>query len=100
MTNGIRDFTPRVEIVPDEYGLRVDTYFDKAGTHRKEGGSIGLVDTPANRKLAARLKQAIEAGVVYPNPTVARDRMGQTYVAHDYTVVGRTLDIDLRKLGY
>lgn len=51
-------------------------------------------------KLADRLVRAIDAGVVFDRPQVVVDVAGKTYVSASCKVLGRTLNADLKKLGY
>jgi hypothetical protein len=53
-----------------------------------------------HRKLAERLKRAIEAGVVYGRAAVATDVNGKTYLKSDWRVFGRTMNADLKRLGF
>lgn len=53
------------------------------------------------RPLAERLKRAIEAGAVFTAGRIATDVDGRTYVATTGPrVLGRTLNADLKRLGY
>lgn len=51
-------------------------------------------------KMAQRLKAAILAGVVYYDAQVHTDTAGKTYVHAPARVLGRTMNADLRKLGF
>lgn len=51
-------------------------------------------------RLAARLESAMLAGVVYEDPTVKTDVNGKTYVAASSRILGRTVNADLRRLGF
>lgn len=51
-------------------------------------------------KLVSRLVAALLAGVVTPNPKVATDVNGKTFVSHDLRVLGRTMNADLKRLGF
>lgn len=51
------------------------------------------------RKMAERLRAAILAGKVFANPTICR-RRGKTYVSFTTKVLGRTMNADLRRLGF
>lgn len=50
--------------------------------------------------LADRLVRAIRAGVVCLGSAVQTDANGKTYVAFTSPVLGRTLNADLKRLGY
>lgn len=51
-------------------------------------------------RTADRLRKAIVAGVVFPDPGIGIDVHGQTYVAGRSTVMARRMNADLRKLGF
>lgn len=70
------------------------------GVDRPNTGGWIISDTPSNRKLANRLKAAIEAGVVCTEPEIETDVNGKTYVNHGHEVIGRTMNADLKRLGY
>ena len=65
---------------------------------RTAGLAFGLKATHGT--LAARLVRAIEAGVVFVDPSIERDINGATYVVASSRVLGRTLNADLRRLGF
>jgi hypothetical protein len=52
------------------------------------------------RSLAERLKRAIEAGVVYKRLVKTNDIYGQTYISTGVPILVRTMNADLKKLGY
>lgn len=82
--------------------LHVDTKWTctdpKVKLDRTDCMGYGLDAT--HRKLAERLVKAIEAGVVFPNPKLAVDVRGRTYVSCGLTVVGRRMNADLCRLGF
>ena len=82
----------------DRDGISVTPFW--AGVDRPQGHGFGLLNTAAHRKLAERLKAAIEAGVVFPNATVTVNVNGATYVDSDCLVGGRTMNADLTRLGF
>lgn len=89
----------RVEIINnDRDGITVQAVWD--GVDRPTTHGYGLLDTPSHRKLALRLKAAIEAGVVYPDPKIAVDNFGQTYVQASAKVMGKYMNADLKRLGF
>jgi hypothetical protein len=89
----------RVEFEPNCGGtLTVWTVWK--GVDRPKTSGLQVADTVAGRKLAARLKLAIEAGATECDPTIETDRFGQTYVRAKTTVLGRTLNADLKRLGF
>lgn len=63
-------------------------------------GSHGGISCADKLKLAQRLKTAVEAGVVLTDPQWAINKLGQRYVSARVTVLGRTLNADLKRLGY
>lgn len=50
--------------------------------------------------IAERLKAAITAGVVFKNPRLITTVTGATAVLSTCHVLGRTINVDLRHLGY
>lgn len=71
------------------------------GVNRREGRGIALsAEKASGAKLAKRLHQAIEAGVVFTNLRTLTDQGGRTYAGYDTAVMGRYLNSDLRKLGF
>ena len=63
---------------------------------RVYGWSFGAHSMP----LARRLARAVEAGAVLALGGVARDVNGSTYLQSTARVLGRTMNADLRRLGY
>ncbi len=61
---------------------------------------MGFIMKPAKCVLAKRLATAINAGVVFENPTIETDVDGKTFVSSDMNVMGRHLNADLLRLGY
>ena len=53
-----------------------------------------------HRRLAHRLAAAIEAGVACPPERKRRDVDGRTYLEHGLKVLGRSINADLRRLGF
>lgn len=90
----------RVEITVDDSGDSISVFPFWNGVDRPQGAGWGLRNTPAHNKLALRLKAALEAGVVYRSATVATDVNGKTYVATQGHILGRTLNADLKRLGF
>lgn len=84
-----------------EGDIGVDIVFNEAGVDRPHthGWCLGS-DTPARRKLAARLMAAIEAGVVETDLEIHTDVFGGTYVSGQSHVYGRTVNADLKRLGF
>ncbi len=76
-----------VRVTAEELGLdRTDVY----GWHLQ----------PKHRKLGERLVRAIEAGVVFTPERIDRDINGKTFLIAPCKVLGRTLNADLRRLGF
>lgn len=82
-------------------------------TEEHEDGSVSVwtvwadVDRPRtggylvkNRKMADRLERAILAGRVWINPAVHIDVNGRSFVSAASAVLGRTLNADLKRLGF
>jgi hypothetical protein len=59
------------------------------------GWSCGM-DT----KLAGRLQQAIESGALFCKLEFKTDSSNQTYISATDLILGRTMNADLKKLGY
>jgi hypothetical protein len=75
-----------------EYGPTV--YAEWTGVDRPR--TYGIVAG----KHAARLARAINAGVVFHDPKVITDVDGNTFVSAASRVRGRTLNADLKRLGF
>ncbi len=54
----------------------------------------------AKPALAQRLACAINAGVVYADPSIATDVNGHTYVRAECRVMGKYANADLKRLGF
>ena len=61
---------------------------------------MGFVLSKRHGALAQRLVRAIEAGRVYTVRTVATDVYGKTFLLTSVNVLGRTLNADLKRLGF
>ena len=59
-----------------------------------------LPDTAHGRKLAERLRRAIEAGAVFPPTGVLTDIYGQTYLDYKTQVWGKYMNSGLKELGF
>jgi hypothetical protein len=53
-----------------------------------------------HRKLGERLVRAVEAGVVFTPERIDRDVNGKTFLVAPTKVFGRTLNADLKRLGF
>lgn len=90
-----------VSITPadDEHGgftVR-PTWATREGTLDRTDGLGFRVRTLA---LGERLERAILAGAVFPEPEVATDVKGHTYVSARATVMAKYMNADLTRLGY
>lgn len=85
-----------VEIRSDAEGIHVSPIWQ--GVDRPNTG--GWLLSTKHQALAQRLRQAILAGVVFRSPEIVRDKAGKTYVSQVARVGGRTLNADLRRLGF
>jgi hypothetical protein len=94
----------RVEITREDRGdepvfILVRPYW--SGVDRKDGTGYSLPDTPNGQRLAERLKRCMESMAMFPNARAATDNAGKTYATCDgYHVVGRTMNADLKRLGF
>jgi len=60
----------------------------------------GFILPAGKRSLAIRLASAIRAGVVFTAPEIKRDVNGKTYVSAACSVIGRTMNADLKRMGF
>lgn len=88
--------TARIEQKDDEIVVRGVWTRHSARLDRTDGSGWIVKDM----KIASRLAAAINAGVVFPDPKVATDVNGKSYVNADATVLGRVLNADLKRLGF
>lgn len=56
--------------------------------------------SPKHRKLGERLVRAVEAGAALTPERIDRDVNGKTFLVAPTKVFGRTLNADLRRLGF
>lgn len=96
----------RVEVKPTTYpgmrngemvelnGFSVDPIW--SGVDRPKTGGYIVKDG----RMAARLESAMLAGVVFSDVEVRRDVNGKTFVGKRSHVLGRTMNADLRRLGF
>lgn len=81
--------------------IDVDVTWESKGPEvldRKDGTGFGL---PKGRMdLAKRLVRAINSGLAFENPSIAKDINGKTYVVYTMRVMGRRLNKDLTALGF
>ena len=76
--------------------VKVDWTRHDAPLDRTDGSGWRVKDM----KLANRLIAAIEAGVIIQNPTINIDINGNNYVSATHSVLARTLNADLKRLGF
>lgn len=62
--------------------------------------SYSMPNTPSNVKLAARLAKAIEDGKVFVNCEMSKTAEGKPYLKSDIRVFGRSMNADLKRIGY
>lgn len=84
-----------VDVTPTETGALCVTPV-WGGVDRPRVGGIVVKDM----KTAARLQRAYYAGAAYDTPTIQTDVNGKTFVWAPTRVLGRTMNADLKKLGY
>jgi hypothetical protein len=102
-TDRVTDLVPvlagvEVEIYAPDHGTLTGWSADPvwAGVDRPTTGGMVCRD----RKTANRLAAAIRAGKAYVPVAVKVDSYGHTYVETRANVLGRTLNADLRRLGF
>lgn len=88
----------RVEMVSTQSEIAVYPFAEGIDLDRRR--LTGFVMSFRKRKLAERLKLAIEAGVVFADPRVSTDVNGRTYLACTSMVHGKTANADLKRLGF
>ena len=95
-------FEVEISHTPDFGGsIQVDTFVRGTDLQRVRtmGYSMSLCDR--KMKLALRLKKAIEAGKVFAGPYKARlDVHDQTFLEYNTMVHGKTMNADLKRLGF
>lgn len=90
--------TARIEQAADgEISVTID-WSGPVGLDRPNTGGWGL--GPKHAKLARRLAAAINAGKATGPATIATDVNGRTYVQADHKINGRTMNADLKRLGF
>jgi hypothetical protein len=95
----VLELLERVDIVEGdaEQGIVVHAIWKNVDRPCVGGWSLPL----GARPLAERLKRAIEAGAIHGRASIETDANGNTYVATTQVrVSGRTMDSDLKRLGY
>lgn len=90
----VEPWTPFGESTPAPGCFAVDPVW--AHVDRPNTGGIVV----RGRALADRLARAIRDGVAITGDAVLVDNAGQTYVDARHHVLGRTVNADLRRLGY
>jgi hypothetical protein len=91
-------FKCHAEIIQQDDHISIHVIWDSPNVDRPHtfGWGVGLKHT----KLAERLKKAVDAGAVCVTPFVKKDIYGKTYVEAKSNVLGRTMNADLKRLGY
>jgi hypothetical protein len=91
------DLTPvaSTEANPEFGHMTVWIDFPNAGVDRPRTYGIGVT-----KRNLPRLVAAVNAGKVATNPEIRTDVGGNTYVAFTSAVHGRTVNVDLKRLGY
>lgn len=74
-------------------------WLPEPGLDRLDAYAWGLRDTAANRRMAARLVKAIKAGVAVTDGGAYTDVTGARG-HHGHSRIGRTMNADLRRLGF
>jgi hypothetical protein len=92
------DLKATAVIREDAEGFHVDVVWSGAPLDRPctEGYLLGR----GKRRLAQRLKQAIDAQAVHLRPTITHDIYGKSYVTSSCRVMGKYANADLKRLGY
>jgi len=96
---------------PQMVDVKVERDTDDHGTGRKDLWCVcpvwADVDLPdgfgwliRGERLARRLEAALRAGATLRKAEVRTNLNGQTYVADEHRVMGRTMNADLRRLGF
>lgn len=85
-------------IVRSADGITVETTWSGAKLDRPNGIAWGL--KASHEKLAERLVKAVNAGKAFRNAEVKTDVNGASYVAATMQVFGRTMNRDLKRLGF
>lgn len=87
---------PTAAIIAEEGAFIVQTRWKGAALDQP----MGLGFSVGDMGIAERLTRAINAGVVFEEPQVARNHLGKTYVSSHVMVNGRSLNADLKRLGF
>ncbi len=91
------DITLRARIETKNGGITIIAFADPSVCDRHAHVSAWSVNSA---KLAERLVRAIEAGKILVPVKVATDVLGKTYLAATSLILGRTLNADLKRLGF
>lgn len=84
----------RVEITKDGDDFHVSVYWTGVDRPHTMGWILGSL------KLARRLKAAIEAGAAVKPTGILTDIHGHTYMGTKVLAWGRTMNADLKRLGF
>lgn len=102
MANETYDLTGNlgVDILTEENSYIVETRVIGYGTDRVRLMGFGLPRTPKGMKLAFRLRDAILAGKVFGPGTILHDANNHSYMQASACIMGRTMNADLKRLGF
>jgi hypothetical protein len=83
----------------DEFGASLVIEVTWSGADLDRPSTGGFVLGAKHRKLAERLKRAVDAGAAFASPKVVTDCNGKSYVRADCLVMSRHMNYCLRRLG-
>lgn len=81
-------------------GDSIEVVPEWAGVDRPTTGGISLPNKPRYLALAKRLVRAIEAGKAFVPVAIKIDIHGSSYVETRNVVFGKTLNADLKRIGF
>lgn len=70
------------------------------GVDRPATSSWSLQDTKAGMALALRFQRCLETARVHRTIELLTDCYGKTYISTSFQVLGRTLNADLKRMGF
>lgn len=91
------DISPVTNCAGDSY-ISVQTTATGGDVDRPEFWGFGIPSN--NPKLVQRLRNAILSGKVFTNFRILTDVNGKTYFGYDCSVHGRSMNADLKRLGF
>jgi hypothetical protein len=98
MTIDLQNVKFEARITKDTDSIHVEVFAPGIGLDRDRVYGWGL--KPTHGTLAERLVKAVEAGKVLTATGVGTDIHNETYLQTSCRVLGRTLNADLRRLGF